>query len=281
MGNTMKRVLYWMGLLMIAGLVLVPDIMISPLALMISPLASDSQVLAQGSGGQTPSVEKQYSVPPESLPESLPSGCRLAFVANDGSKYYNCSGEPKDCYLVTDPNGVVIGGVCAAIAEPKNPRKSSQAPSQEIPQQPAQRCQILRTDPDRTEVSACGDRTVYKYPDGSLAMVSPTEKQQDGGQQGAGQQPAQRCQILRTDPDRTEVSACGDRTVYKYPDGSLAMVSPTEKQQDGGQQDGGQQDGGQQDGDQRSDGQQQDGGQQQASSWWRNWWQGFGCAARK
>jgi hypothetical protein len=238
MGNTMKRVLYWMGLLMIAGLVLVPDIMISPLALMISPLASDSQVLAQGSGGQTPSVEQQYSVPPESLPESLPSGCRLAFVANDGSKYYNCSGEPKDCYLVTDPNGVVIGGVCAAIAEPKNPRKSSQAPSQEIPQQPAQRCQILRTDPDRTEVSACGDRTVYKYPDGSLAMVSPTEKQQDGGQQDGGQQ-------------------------------------------DGGQQDGGQQDGGQQDGDQRSDGQQQDGGQQQASSWWRNWWQGFGCAARK
>src|SRR5215212_1769410 len=185
MGNTMKRVLYWMGLLMIAGLVLVPDIM-------ISPLASDSQVLAQGSGGQTPSVEQQYSVPPESLPsgwpESLPSGCRLAFVANDGSKYYNCSGEPKDCYWVTDPNGVVIGEVCAAIAEPsvtsqpssqvssqENPQKSSQASSQEIPQQPAQRCQILRTDPDRTEVSACGDRTVYKYPDDPLAMLSKSK----------------------------------------------------------------------------------------------------------
>jgi hypothetical protein len=204
MGNTMKRVLYWMGLLMIAGLVLVPDIM-------ISPLASDSQVLAQGSGGQTPSVEQQYNVPPESLPESLPSGCRLAFVANDGSKYYNCSGEPKDCYWVTDPNGVVIGGVCAAIAEPKNPQKSSQASSQEIPQQPAQRCQILRTDPDRTEVSVCGDRIVYKYPDGSLAMVSPTEPQQDGGKQGADQ---------RSDG----------------------------KQQDGGKQDGGKQDGGKQDG---------------------------------
>ena len=51
---------------MIAGLVLMPDVL-------ISPLASDSQLLAQGSGGQTAS-EQQYDiiVPPELISSECP-----------------------------------------------------------------------------------------------------------------------------------------------------------------------------------------------------------------
>jgi hypothetical protein len=88
-----------------------------------------------------------------------------------------------------------------------------------------------------------------------MAMMSPRETQQDG-QQGAGQQPAQRCPLLRIDPDGTEVFKCGDHVLYNYPDGSIAMMSLRETQQDG---------------------QQQDGGQQQAPS--RQ--EGYGCAARE
>jgi hypothetical protein len=181
----MKRVLYWIGLLMIAGLVLMPDVV-------ISPFASDSQALAQDSGGQTASEQQYEIIVP---PESISSECRLWRTTPNGEKYYECSkdaseetaGWEEGCYLIVHPNGAQ-SAVCASITEPKDPQRGSQSSPQEIRQQPAQRCQLLRVDPDGTEVSECGDQILYKYPDGSLAVMSPRESQQDGGQQDGGQQ---------------------------------------------------------------------------------------------
>src|SRR5215210_282514 len=158
--DIMKRVLYWIGLLMIAGLVLMPDVR-------ISPLESDSQVLAQDSEGQNAS-EQQYEilVPPE----LISSGCRLTRTMPDGSKWYKCSKdaspypagwEEESCHLIVDPNGVQ-SAVCEALASIAEPPADP----------PTQRCRLLRVDPDDTDVSECGNLILYKYPDGSMAMMS-------------------------------------------------------------------------------------------------------------
>jgi hypothetical protein len=97
----MKRVLYWIGLLTIAGLVLMPDVR-------ISPLASDSQVqvLAQGSSAEQTASDQQYRQPDLTEADLISQGCRLdGIVGKDlpyregytqptGTKMYEC--RPPD-----------------------------------------------------------------------------------------------------------------------------------------------------------------------------------------
>jgi hypothetical protein len=251
----MKRVLYWIGLLMIVGVALMPDVL-------VPPLASAGHVLAQDSTQQTPS-EQQYSDLTEA--DLISKGCALSGIVGEdgfhwpgvpeGSKVYRCydssppcdsEGEPQTVFYRVYPDGTVveIGRACAAIAEPTEGRqggsgdsgvtqdasnaetgKSPQAPPQGTSKHPAQRCQPADELSDGTKVSICGDNILFEYPDGTAAWASPVQTQQDGGQQGADQ-------------------------------------GSNDQQQDGGQQGA----------DQGSDGQQQDGDQQGASR------QGYGCA---
>lgn len=218
----MKRVLYWIGLLMIAGLVLMPDVV-------ISPSASDSQALAQDSGGQTAS-EQQYENEIIVPPELISSQCRVIHTWPDGEKWYECSKDVAEkvaglgCMLVVYHDGTQGVGQCAHIAEPKDPQqrssqsRSSQSSPQEIRQQLPQRCQLLRTDPDGTEVSECGDQILYEYPDGSIAMLSAREPQQDSDQQGADHRSdgAQQDGVQQQDGAQQQVGAQQDASRQGY-----------------------------------------------------------------
>ena len=130
----MKRVLYWIGLLMLVGVALMPDVL-------VPPLASAGDVLAQGSTQQTPR-EQQYSDLTEA--DLISKGCTLHGIvgedlpknlyvseAPEGTKIYWCPDSPKVAKMnrglppcpdeaFVYPNGTVEKFVtaCAHIAEP-------------------------------------------------------------------------------------------------------------------------------------------------------------------
>jgi hypothetical protein len=247
----MKRVLYWIGLLMLVGVVLMPDVV-------VPPLASAGDVLAQDSTQQTPS-EQQYSDLTEA--DLISKGCKLVGHggALEGSKRYICpdpndlcskdEGDPVQNFYLVYPDGTVIweGAACAAIAEPPEDRQGGS-----------------------------GDSGVNQD-----ASNAETGKSPQALPQGTSKHPTQRCQPADELSDGTKVSVCGDNILFEYPDGTTAWASPVQTQQDGGQQgayqgsNDQQQNGDQQGAYQDSDGQQQDGDQQGASR------QGYGCALLK
>jgi hypothetical protein len=204
----MKRVLYWIGLLMLVGVALMPDVL-------VPPLASAGDVLAQGSTQQTPR-EQQYSDLTEA--DLISKGCTLHGIvgedlpknlyvseAPEGTKIYWCPDSPKVAKMnrglppcpdeaFVYPNGTVEKFVtaCAHIAEPtEDPQggsgdsrgtqdasnaetgKSPQAPPQGTSKHPAQRCQPADELSDGTKVSYCGDNILFEYPDGTSAWASP------------------------------------------------------------------------------------------------------------
>jgi hypothetical protein len=193
----MKRVLYWIGLLTILILVLMPDVL-------APPFVSASQLLAQSTAGGTAS-EQQYN------PLSLLSDCPLDRILDDGTKVYDCTSE-TGCVYFESPDGTWEGQcfataverpheeIAKATEEPRNPQGGSQSSQQGNSQQSTQSCRLLRIDSDGTKVLDCEGTIVYVDPDSSMAAwadlrsehkpqgQSTGQSRQDDDQQGGDQQ---------------------------------------------------------------------------------------------
>src|SRR5215208_3625032 len=110
----MKRVLYWIGLLMIAGLVLMPDVL-------ISPFASDSQVLAQSSSAEQTASDQQYRQSDLTEADLISQGCRFdGIVGKDlpytkgytqqpkGTKIYKCRPDSTESSRYACPDQAYV-----------------------------------------------------------------------------------------------------------------------------------------------------------------------------